>query len=60
MGKDLWFAEFERHLNEMEDEGVPPKVAYDRAADMAQQSLREKLADRADMERLRRKEDRHG
>ncbi len=57
MSKDLWFAEFERHLNEMEDEGVDPDVAYERAGDMAEKSLRDKLADMADFERKRRKEE---
>lgn len=55
MSKDLWFAEFERHLNELEDEGVPPTAAYDRAADMAQHSLRERLADKADEMRKKAK-----
>ena len=44
MGKDLWFAEFERHLNEMEDAGIDPDVAYERAGKMAEKSLRDKLA----------------
>jgi hypothetical protein len=56
MSKDMWFDEFERHLNELEDAGVPPKVAYDKAADMAEKSLPAKLADMADAERKRRAE----
>lgn len=56
MSKDLWFAEFERHLNELEDNGVPFEKAYDRAAKLAEISLPERLADMADEIRKRRKE----
>jgi hypothetical protein len=56
MSKDLWFDEFERHLNALEDEGVPFKQAYDRAAQKAEKSLPERLADMADAGRMRRKE----
>lgn len=58
MSKDIWFAEFERHLNELEDEGVPFDRAYDKAAKLAERSYPERLADMADAEKLRRKEGR--
>lgn len=58
MSKALWFAEFERHLNELEDEGVPFDAAYDKAAKLAEKSLPDRLADMADEMRLRRKEGR--
>lgn len=45
MSKDLWFAEYERILNELEDSGHPTEFAEE----MATRSLREKLLDQADM-----------
>lgn len=58
MSKDLWFAEFERIQNELEDAGVSPEKAYDMAADKAHGALLERLADMADLARLRKKEGR--
>lgn len=55
MGSELWFREFERILNELEEAGVPPDVAYERASAMVDGALREKLADAADRERKIRK-----
>lgn len=55
MSKDLWFAEFERLLNEKEDAGIPADKAYDQAADEAHGAMVDRLADMADAERKRRK-----
>lgn len=58
MSKDLWFAEFERLLNEKEDAGMPPDEAYEHAGNEAHGALRERLADMIDDARLRKKEGR--
>ncbi len=68
MSKELWFAEFERILTEKEaaiDDGtMNPRVraalkakAYDEAGEEAGPALVERLADMADMERKRRREE---
>ncbi len=57
MGSELWFREFERHLNDLEDEGIPFNVAYEKAAGMAERSVPERLADLIDQERQRRKDE---
>lgn len=57
MSKDLWFAEMERILAEKEDAGIPFKKAYEQASNEAGPALAERLADLADFERKRRKED---
>lgn len=54
--KDLYIAELERIAAELQDAGVPADKAYDLAADRAYSAMRETLADRADAERMRRKE----
>lgn len=56
MSKDLWFAEFERLLNEKEDTGMSPDEAYEQAGNEADGALRDRLADLGDLARLRKKE----
>ncbi len=55
MSKDLWFANMERRLNELEDE-LGFDAAYERASNEAFDNTREQLADKADDLRQRRKE----
>ena len=55
MSKDLWFANMERRLAELEDE-LGFDAAYERASDEAFDITREQLADRADELRQRSKE----
>lgn len=55
MGKDLWFANFERALAEREDR-YPPKRAYELAAKDADEMTAHHVADMADAARLERKE----
>lgn len=57
MSKDLWFAEMERILAEKEDAGIPFEQAYEQAGNEASGALTERLADMADMERKRRREE---
>ena len=68
MGSELWFREFERILNEkeaaIEDSGLSAKEqrrlkakAYDEAGEEAGPALAERLADMADYERKRRREE---
>jgi hypothetical protein len=51
--KDLWFAEYERRLNELEDRGLPPALAEELAAEKAFDATRERLADIADAAKKR-------
>lgn len=57
MSKELWFREFERIQADLEDAGVSPDRAYALAGDRAHGALLERLADVADRERTRRKEE---
>lgn len=68
MSKELWFQEFERILNEKEaaiDEApltaatklILKRKAYDAASDEASDAVAERLADMADYERKRRREE---
>lgn len=56
MSKDLWFAEMTRIEAELIDLGMDPDAAYEKASEMADGAVRDRLADMIDMERLRRKE----
>lgn len=49
--KDAWLGEFERIAGELEDAGMHPDAAYDRAADLAGDALADRLADMADRAR---------
>lgn len=53
MSKELYIAEVERIMGELEDQGVPQSEAYNRASDLAYDAMREKLADMADRARKR-------
>lgn len=60
MSKELWFREFERLYNEKMDAGIPAHRAYAEAGQEAHGELIEKLADMADLERKRRRENGDG
>ena len=53
--KELYIAEVERLTARLIDAGVPEHEAYDRAGDLAYDSMRERLADKADDMRKRAK-----
>ena len=68
MGSELWFREFERIVTEKEaaidelptDDATKRRLqakAYDQAGEEAGPALAERLADMADFERKRRKEE---
>lgn len=54
--KELYIAELERIAADLEAQGVPSNLAYDRAGDLAYDAMRDRLADRADEARKRAKE----
>lgn len=56
MSKDLWFANMERRMAELEDEGYPTDEAYNRASEEAWDLTRDQLADKADQLRQQQKE----
>ena len=56
MSKDLWFAEFEKHLAELEEKGFPSSKVYEEAGKRANKTLPNLIADTIDAERKRRKE----
>jgi hypothetical protein len=58
--KDLWFAEMERKFNELLDQGMDEDRAYEKATNAANRDLADRLVDRADDERKRRKEEGNG
>lgn len=55
--KDIWFQEMERRTAELEDQGLSFDQAYDQASDEAYTLAADRIADMADAERKRRKED---
>ena len=55
--KEMWFAQMERRMAELIDEGMPETAAYDAASEQAYDLLREDLADKADYLRKKAKED---
>ena len=57
MDKEMWFREMESLLGEYEDEGLPFDQAYAKAGENAQQAVVDRLADAADLERKRRREE---
>lgn len=58
MSKDLWFDEMTRIEAELIDLGMDPNAAYEKASNMADGAVRERLADMIDEARLRKKEGR--
>ena len=58
MSKDIYLDEVERIAAELEEGGMSPGKAYDRASEMAYFAMSERLADMADQAKLRRKEGR--
>jgi hypothetical protein len=55
--KDMWIAEFEKLIAELEGKGLSFNQAYKQASDLTDARLRDRLADMADAERKRRKEE---
>lgn len=53
--RELYIAELERIMAELMDAGVPESRAYDIAGEQAYGTMRERLADMADIERKRMK-----
>jgi hypothetical protein len=56
MSKELWFAEYTRILDELIDQGMSEEDACEVAAERAGPAMADRLADMADMARLRAKE----
>ena len=54
--KELYLAEVERAMSELEDAGMNPDDAYDIASNRAYDAARERLADHADTLRQRAKD----
>lgn len=57
MNKELWIAEMERIQAELEDEGYSEDEAYKLAGERAHDAMIDRLADRADMLRMRAREE---
>jgi hypothetical protein len=55
MNKELYIAELERIMAELEDQGMDSKRAYELAGDRAYDAMRDRLADHADNLRKRAK-----
>lgn len=55
--KDLYFDEMERKFNELLDQGINEDEAYEKASNDAYNSLGDKMADIADRERQRQKDE---
>ena len=55
--KELWMSEQERIAGELEDAGMDPNAAYDKAADLAYDAARDRYADMADNLRQRMKDE---
>ena len=55
--KDLYIEELERLASELEDEGMDPDAAYERAGDLAYDTSRDRYADMADQARQRAKDE---
>ena len=55
MSKELYIAELERIMAALIDQGIPEDRAYDIAGERAYGAMRDRLADRADIERKRLK-----
>lgn len=60
MSKELYIAELERIMADLVDKGMPEDRAYEIAGDRAYDAMRDRLADLADRERQRRKENPNG
>jgi hypothetical protein len=58
MSKQIYLDEVERIASLLEEGGMEPGKAYDRASEMAYDAMRERLADMADQAKTRRKEGR--
>lgn len=56
--KDLYIEEVERICSELEDAGMHPDAAYDLASEQAHEAVRNRLADMADAQRQRTKDER--
>ena len=58
MSKDIYIEVFEELVNDLMEQGYAHDDAYEKAEKMAYDKYRDRLADMADQERLRRKEER--
>jgi hypothetical protein len=58
MSKQIYLDEVERIAAELEEGGMEPGKAYDRASELAYDAMRERLADMIDAAKTRRKEGR--
>ncbi len=58
MSKELWIDSFEEIYQGLLEIGCPDDIAYELASEKAHDHMTEKLADRIDMERMRRKDER--
>lgn len=56
--KELFIQEHERICAELEDQGMDPDMAYERACDLADEAVIDRLADAADYARMLAKEGR--
>ncbi len=55
--KDLYFAEMEKKFNELLDQGIDEDKAYEVASDAAYRGLGDKMADLADQQKERMKDE---
>jgi hypothetical protein len=55
--KDLYFAEMERKFNDLLDQGMDEDAAYEKASNDAYNSLGDKMADLADQQKQRMKDE---
>ena len=55
--KDLYFDEMERKFNELMDQGMDEEAAYEKASNDAYNSLGDRMADMADQEKQRLKDE---
>ena len=55
--KDFYFDDMERKFNELLDQGMDVEEAYTKASDEAYAGLKDKMADLADLARLRQKDE---
>lgn len=57
MVKDIWFADMERRMAELIDQGMDEDEAYEKAGDLAYKYLGDTMADMADAAKQRAKDE---
>ena len=60
MSKDIWIAEFDRLLGELEEAGLSEAEAYEAAGKLTDERYRDRLADMIDQARMEAKEKKYG